>query len=537
MDNRKLFSDSVVQLPDQPGVTPMGLKVNARSIDQTDEKLTVSFSLAPSADSEARLESMVAKGETVSPEILNSTFGVAATELDPLVAWLKNEGFEIESISPDRTGVFARATVSQIERSLAVNMVRVTKGGITYTAARNAPSLPNNIAANVHAIGGLQPFLHAQKHFRWITPKNRAAVVGAAALAAAQPNVANAPPYLISEILAAYNANGLGVTGKGQVIGILIDTAPSESDLEAFWNRNGIAVIASRVSVINVKGGNLPIAEGEETLDAEWTSGIAPGADIRIYCSGSLQFTDLDQALDRIIADLSLFPSMRQVSISLGLGETFMQKDEMRAQHARYLRLAAAGVNVFVSSGDAGSNPDDSGHGSNGPLQPEYPSSDSAVLGVGGTTLNLDLVGKVRDETGWPDGGGGRSTFFSRPTWQTGKGLHAGKTRLVPDVSLAADPNTGALIIFNGKVSQIGGTSWSAPVWAGFCALVNEARTVAGKSPLPFLAPLIYPLAATGVFRDIVAGSNGAYHASPGYDMVTGLGVPDMKALVQALTH
>lgn len=543
--DRKLFNDSVVELPDQPGVTPMGFKVNAKLADQSDEKITLSFSLSPPADAESRLENLIAKGETVSPQELGASFGVPASTVDPLVAWLKGEGFAIDSVSSDGTNVFATGTVTQIEKSLAVDMVRVTKGGITYTSARNAPSLPKGISASVHAIGGLQPFLHAQKQFRFVSASNRRAPVAAMVAAAQpalaepvlpQPNIANAPPYLVSEVLSAYDANGLGLTGKGQVIAILIDTAPDPADLQAFWQRNSLPVNPARVTVINVKGGQLPKMEGEETLDAQWSSGIASGADIRIYASGSLQFTDLDQTLDRIISDLPAFPTMRQLSISLGLGESFMQKAEMRAQHARYLRLAAAGVNVFVSSGDAGSNPDATGHGSTGPLQAEYASSDSAVIGVGGTTLKLGVGGNVSDESGWPDGGGGRSTFFTRPAWQKGKGVQTGNTRLVPDVSLAADPGTGALIIFNGKVEQIGGTSWSAPVWAGFCALINEARANAGKSPLPFLPPLIYPLIGTAAFRDVISGSNGAYHAAPGYDMVTGMGVPNMKELVKALT-
>ena len=90
--------------------------------------------------------------------------------------------------------------------------------------------------------------------------------------------------------------------------------------------------------------------------------------------------------------------------------------------------------------------------------------------------------------------------------------------RLVPDVSLAADPNTGALVVLHGQDEQIGGTSWSAPVWAGFCALINESRTKAGKPALGFLNPSLYPLAGTSAFRDIIVGSNGAFTAVAGYD-------------------
>jgi kumamolisin len=142
----------------------------------------------------------------------------------------------------------------------------------------------------------------------------------------------------------------------------------------------------------------------------------------------------------------------------------------------------------------------------------------------------------VKSEVAWTSSGGGTSIFFDRPAWQKGPGLPAGTKRLVPDVALAADPNTGAFLVLNGRVTQIGGTSWSAPVWAGFCALLNEARAKAGKPPLPFLNPLLYPLKGTACFRDIVSGTNGDFQANAGYDQVTGLGVPNVKELVKALS-
>jgi kumamolisin len=354
------------------------------------------------------------------------------------------------------------------------------------------------------------------------------------------PNIDNAPPYLVREILKAYNADSLGVNGTGEKIAILIDTFPVDSDLQGFWKANNLNVNLSQIEEINVKNVQLPGQEGEETLDVEWASGIAPGAGVRVYASSSLQFVDIDEALDAIIADLPDQPALHQLSISLGLGETFWggPQGEVATQHQKFLQLAAVGVNVFVSSGDAGSHPDGTGHNSSGPLQAEYEASDSAVIGIGGTSLTLDSSGGVADEPGWPGSGGGISIFFDRPVWQTGIGVPSGDKRLVPDVSLVADPNTGALIFYQGQVQQFGGTSWSAPTWAGFCALLNSARTKANKQPLGFLNPLIYPLLGTSSFRDITSGSNGPnleYDAGPGYDLVTGIGVPNVQALSGAL--
>jgi kumamolisin len=535
MAKRKVFTDSVIPLPKNVGVVHEGLMLNAALPEHKAEHMPLLFSLEIPKKARERMERAVERGEVLSPDQLAAS-SANAKQLAKLRAWLTKEGFEIDHVSPDGTSVYAKASVDQIEKSLGVRMIRVTKDGFTYTATQNAPSLPADVGAGVHAVIGLQPFRQAHKNSRKCVPHhvNRTP----AAASSRSKKTQSTPPYLVSEILKAYNADGLSLTGKGQTIAILIDTHPLQDDLKTFWAENGLSTSVGQIAMVNVSGDPLPPPEGEESLDAEWASGIAPGANVRIYASGSLRFVDLDRALDQIIADLPGHPEMRQLSISLGLGERYMggPQGEVAVQHQKFLRLAAAGVNVFVSSGDAGSNPDESGHSPTGVTQAEYESSDPSVIGVGGTTLRLAADGTVASETGWTGGGGGKSIFFPRPAWQKGSGV-TGTKRLVPDVSLTADPNFGALLILHGKTMQIGGTSWSAPVWAGFCALLNEARAKAKQPALPYLNPLIYPLIGTAAFRDITSGSNGAYNAKKGYDMVGGIGVPNMKELVASLTR
>src|SRR4051812_31093239 len=461
MSERKVFHDSVVPLPHEGVHDPLGLVVQSAAAPNLVEPMTVHFSFA--VPTEAELEKRVEEGDVI-PITEQNRYLPPAEEVATLKNWLETQGFTITQVSSD--GVYARAPANQVAKSLDVNMVRVTRDGFTHNAAQNAPSLPVEIAKNVRAIGGLQPFLRAQRHSRMRTPKssNRIAL-GAPVHGFTAQSVANAnaPPYLVHEILKAYNADALNVTGAGQTIAILIDTFPNDGDLKAFWKANGVPGDIGRIQKINVRGGLLPPPEGEETLDAAWTSGVVPGANIRIYAAGSLSFVDLDLALDRIIADVPSQPGMRQLSISLGLGEVYLggPNGEVATQHQKFLRLAAAGVNVFVSTGDAGSNPDETGRSSGGPLQAEYASSDSAVIAVGGTTLVLSSAGSVANETGWSNGGGGKSRFFRRPKWQAVP--IGGTRRLVPDVSLTADPDNGAFLTLGGRVIQIGGTSWSAP--------------------------------------------------------------------------
>jgi kumamolisin len=573
MGERKVFADSVTPLPGEPGLTAHGLMVQAAEPENLNEQMRVLFSLEIPPKDEAELEARVARGEVVPLDELQQKYAADPVDRKKLVAWLKRQHFDVTEVSPDGTSVYARASADQIGKSLGVDMVRVTKEGVTYTAAKNAPSLPADVGKSVHAIIGLQPFRQARKHFR-VGPHtgNRASLSAAAGRAAKRgsrttrdggtkrgsgtarvkaatvaveptPNIANTPPYLVSEILKAYGADGLALTGKGQTIAILIDTFPDPQDLEKFWAINGLPMSLSRIEAVNVNDIFLPRPTGEESMDAQWSSGIAPGANVRIYATGSLGFADIDRGLDSILADLPSHPEMHQLSISMGLGEIFQVGPDglpdgyVRTQHTKFLKLAAAGVNVFVSSGDAGSNPDNTGHSATGPTQVEYESSDPNVIGVGGTTLKLSPDGAVASEVGWAGSGGGESIFFARPTWQTGAGVPAGTQRLVPDVSLVGDGSTGVLVILNGAPFPVpvAGTSLSAPVWAGFCALINEACAKANKPFLPFLNPKIYPLLGTACFRDITAGSNGAFTAGPGYDLVTGIGVPNVAELIKAL--
>jgi kumamolisin len=335
--------------------------------------------------------------------------------------------------------------------------------------------------------------------------------------------IGNSPPYTVPEMLKAYQ--GSIADGTGQTIAIVIDTFPANSDLTEFWNANSIGQSLNNIQKVQVVTGTLPSPSGEETLDVEWSSGIAPGAKVRVYATTDLSFGHLDQAYQAIINDLPAQPNLHEVSLSYGLGETYMSTGQMQTDDQYFASLAAAGVTVFVSSGDGGSSSGLSGYGdTSGPVQVESPADDPNVMAVGGTSLLLNTsTGAVSNESAWSLGGGGSSQFFSRPVWQVGTGVPTGAFRLVPDVALVADPNTGGYLILNGQVYIVGGTSWSAPSWAGICARINQTRANAASPPIGLLGPKIYPLLGSSNLRDITAGSNGskgAYNAGQGFDLL-----------------
>jgi kumamolisin len=118
---------------------------------------------------------------------------------------------------------------------------------------------------------------------------------------------------------------------------------------------------------------------------------MASGAKVRVYATRDLAFVHLDQAYQAIINDLPSQPALHQISLSYGLGETYMPAGEMQTDDQYFAAMAAAGITVFVSSGDGGSSPGLNGYADNmGLVQVESPANDPNVTAVGGTSLTLN---------------------------------------------------------------------------------------------------------------------------------------------------
>ena len=199
-----------------------------------------------------------------------------------------------------------------------------------------------------------------------------------------------------------------------------------------------------------------------------------------------------------------------------------------------FQEAAALGVTVCCAAGDDGSNDGVR----DGQPHVDFPASSSFALGCGGT--NLSSTGPtITSEVVWNDPGdgatgGGVSRQFALPPWQANAGVPPSpvpgiRGRGVPDVAGDASPATGYIILVDGQLTTVGGTSAVAPLWAGLIALLNELK---GK-PVGYLNP--YGPTSKGVFHDITQGNNGAYAAGPGWDACTGLGSPDGAKLLNAL--
>jgi subtilase family serine protease len=343
------------------------------------------------------------------------------------------------------------------------------------------------------------------------------------------------PPYTPGQIQQAYGitpllnsklSNGQLNNGAGETIAIVDAYGDSHvsSDLATFDAQFGLP--GTTTSQVNQFLTVHPMTSGiqsnsgwalETSLDVEWAHSVAPGANILLVQARSNSYNDLFSAVSYAASQ----PGVVAVSMSWGGGEG-------SGQTAFDSKLTHPGVTFIASSGDSGS--------SGGP---EYPSVSPNVLAVGGTSLTLNNSGGYGSESGWGGSTGGKSSVYkTAPSYQSSLGYGV---RTTPDVSFDADPNTGVYVYDRGWW-QVGGTSAGAPQWAGILALVDQARGAATKTPLTTaqVQTAIYnilanPSAYSADFHDITSGSNGAFSAKTGYDLVTGIGSPIVNNLVSAL--
>jgi kumamolisin len=439
-------------------------------------------------------------------------------DYDKVLNWLTSAGLDVDRTSPSRMTVWASGPVATVQRSLGVHFSRIRSEGRDYISADSAPSLPRAVAAPVLGVFGLQPQIRAYSQ----------AVQGPAM----HTDSATAAPFFPQAFLSAYNAVRLGNGGLGTTTAIVIDSFPLTTDLRKYWKDTGTRQRIANVTFINTTGLPLQPTNAETSMDTEVTSSLAPKSKVRVYGSQSLNTVDLDTTYNALIDDMGEGGvKVTQVSISLGLCEAKAGPALRRRDDNFFKAISAMGASIFVSSGDSGSQ--ECGK-KKGDTVSFYASSPN-VTAVGGTRLSLNSDGTVQQETAWNLSGGGVSAYFAKPGYQSDPDLGFAK-RALPDISADADPNTGAYVIINGAAKQYGGTSLSAPIMAGLTALMNANRIRKGKGGLGLLNNHLYTLKAATI-RDITVGDNIGFDAGPGYDLVTGRGVPVMNKMSPALVR
>ncbi len=363
--------------------------------------------------------------------------------------------------------------------------------------------------------------------------------------------------YTPAQIRDAYGINNLTQDGTGQTIAIVdayndpnIAQAVNLFDSQFGLTDSGPTLYSqygpasSFLTVLNQSGQttSLPATdpsgpgtdnwEVEESLDVEWAHAIAPGARIVLVEANSQSLSDLMAA----VGTAAHQPGVSVVTMSWGFPEG---QSVFAANEANYDKVFdVPGVTFLASTGDYGT------------ADPEYPAFSPNVVAVGGTTLTLGANNSYGSETTWGGAsgagttigsGGGLSQYESEPSYQ--QGVQSTGSRTTPDVVMDANPSTGAWVadpydLNSGDPFEVvGGTSLSAPSFAGLVALVNQGRTVAGEVTLNSTNPTqaqqaLYSLPQAD-YHTISGGNGSSAHA--GYSLGTGLGSPVANLLVPGL--
>ena len=539
----------------------------------------------------------------LTPAQWASRFSATDADVAAVRSWLQGNGFHVGAVPSNHLFVPATADVATAERAFGVRLGYYRVHGQVLRAPATAPSIPSSLADVVLGVGGL-----AQSRAHHDAPPPPAFVVGKPCSTYwAEKFATRFPPaygtsqpfavcgYTPQQLQGAYGLTDVydaGIDGSGVTVAVVdAFAAPTIStDLQTYSSRHGLPAPDFTQSNAGppYKG---PLADqqgwyGEETLDLEAVHSMAPDASLLYEGAKSDQDPDILERVNDVVVN----HKAEVITNSYGSYGENLPRSDIRAEHQVYQQAAAEGISMLFSSGDDGDEIQTIGYRST-----DYPGSDPIVTAVGGTSLGVGPLDNYVFETGWgtkasslfhhrwtpkPPGdflygsGGGTSRIFAEPAYQQGvvpaslAGHFGGAGRVVPDVAIVGDINTGFLMgetqTFPGHVVmygefRIGGTSLSSPLLAGIVALVDQKA----GGPAGFLNPLVYTLDPSA-FHDVTSpgsklaelrvnynndvdasqGRNfslrtmnqtGTLHTKVGYDDVTGLGTPNGMTFVDDL--
>ncbi len=533
----------------------------------------ITLMLRPSAAQQAALEQLLAQQQDpaspefhqwLTPETYAERFGASPSDLEKITNWLRSEGFAVRYTARGRDFISFTGTAAQVESSLHTQIHRYRVGSAAHFANASDVSLPVDIEPMVAGVMGLHDF-HLKAPRRQLH---------------ANYTASDGTHYLLPDDLATiYNLMPMyqyGYTGAGQSIVIVGQSDIDPADIAAFRNSWGLP----DTTIQMVPVGNYPGVNDDEVeadLDLEWSGAMARFANL-IYVYGDDVSYAANYAVDNNLAPI--------VSESFGLCEYLVGSNRLGLYYFRVeaQKAASLGITWVASSGDTGAAgcDNDVSVATQG-LGVSIPASIPEITAVGGTQFNEGnltywsgsngLYGgsalSYIPEMAWNEtaasvaqggtigsSGGGVSAVYPKPAWQTGPGVPNDGVRDVPDVALtAAAGHDPYVVISEGFAVGIGGTSASAPSFAGMLAVLNQylvQNNVQAKPGLGNINPKLYAMAAgnaSGAFHDITLGDNivpcqmktpdctngqFGYKAGVGYDMVTGLGSVNAYNLITA---
>ncbi len=472
----------------------------------------------------------------LTPDQFTQMFAPTPNSVQQVTAYLQNQGFTITNIAPNNLIIDATASVAQVQQSFHIGMNTYRLGMNTFFANDAPPSLPTSISSLISSISGLDNSTQYHPSFSRTSLTRHAAQNGP---------VGGLGPR---DLAAAYDVTPLqnsGILGNNQSIALFELDGYLPSDVNTYFQNYGIT--PPNISNVLVDGfnGNPGYNAAEAELDIEVAGGIAPRANQIIY-EGPNTTPGLNDTYNKIVTD----NRVHIASTSWGLCENSSGSAELQTLNNIFKQGAAQGISFIAAAGDAGAYDCQDTN-----LNVDSPADDPYVTGVGATKLQTNSNGTYASESVWSDptqvqrgpkgsgSGGGLSTQFKLPSWQSGPGVqnkYSNGYRQVPDISAAGDPHPGYSVyctVANSSCPSsgwmtLGGTSGPAPFWASSLVLVNQYLQSHNVGVIGHANPTLYHLFNTPQqyppFHDVASGNNLFFPATSGYDLASGIGSPDI---------
>jgi hypothetical protein len=560
----------------------------------------------------------------LTPDQFGKQFGPADSDVQAVTGWLTSHGFQNVKVSSGRTTIEFSGNAAQVGSAFHTSIHHFSVNGQDHIANTADPQIPQALAPVVTGIRSLHNF-HPRPHsyklgaFRKSSSGQMIPLFTTPGCGGTCYGVGPGDFATIYNTQPLLSASPTAVNGTGVTIAIVGDSNINIQDVTSFRSIFSLPVNNPNIIV----DGDDPGLNGDETeadLDVEWSGAVAPGATVDFVVSENSETTAGVDLSAQYVIDKNLAGVMSE---SFGSCEQGLGSSGNAFYNALWEQAAAQGITVIVSSGDGGAA------GCDNFDTATAATLGLAVNGIGSTPFNVSVGGTDFDQNGvqalywsstnsasgtsarsyipevpWNDscgqlgingcganapqgslnivaGSGGVSTKYSKPVWQVGTGVPSDGHRDLPDLSLfASNGFNGSFYIIceqdavgscsltpNPSFGGVGGTSASAPAFAGIMALVNQkygrqgianyvlyalaqAQTTAHLSCNSSSSPVstctfndvtkgnnAVPCAGgtpncsstsastNGVLEATVNGVNGpAYPASTGYDLATGLG-------------
>jgi subtilase family serine protease len=481
----------------------------------------------------------------LKPQEFTARFGPSQEDWDALVAFAKASGFEVVGGTRDSRDLWLSGTVANIEKAFNVSMgvYQDPTEDRQFFAVDREPTV--NLPFQLWHITGLDN--DSRPHPLYVKKSDYAKAHGIDpdnVVSHATTGSGPSASFLGSDMRAAYYG-GTALTGSGQNLALFEFAGTDLSDLTTYYKNAGqtepftpTLISTGGYGTSCVDSGSSACDDTEQTLDMTQFMGMAPGSKMLymyvcgdVLASGSGNISDT-ACISAMVTDTDA-PLSMQISCSWGWTPA-----DASTLDPYFEQMASQGQNFFAASGDS------SAWSSSNEA---WPADDANIVSVGGTDLTTSSAGGPwKSETAWADSGGGISPDdIPIPSWQKLSGVitssNKGSTTLRNGPDVAGNANFTYYVCADQTTctaNDYGGTSFAAPMWAGYTALANQQAASNGTT-IGYINPVLYPAALTSSYgtylHDITSGSCGTYSGITGYDLCTGWGSPNTTGMINLL--